>query len=95
MRSLSYIAAAGLWLAPFMGAYADEPVKGSKEPAVKKPAVRPAPKPKQEAHTCSGDYGTDVLFEDTPSDAAAQAKKDKKLVFVLHISGHFEDPKLT
>jgi hypothetical protein len=42
-----------------------------------------------------GDYGTSVLFEDTPKDAAAKAKKEEKLVFVLHISGHFEDPKLT
>ena len=29
---------------------------------------------------------------DTPADAAKQAKKDEKLVMVLHISGHFENP---
>jgi hypothetical protein len=56
---------------------------------VKKPA---APQP---AATCTGDYGTSVLFEDSPNDAAKKALKEQKLVFVLHISGHFEDPKLT
>jgi len=44
--------------------------------------------------TC-GDYGTQVHFEKTPSDAARKALKDEKLVCVLHISGHFEDPNLT
>jgi hypothetical protein len=44
--------------------------------------------------TC-GEYGTSVQFEDTPADAAKQAKKDEKLVMVLHISGHFENPGLT
>ena len=44
--------------------------------------------------TC-GEFGTSVHFEDTPSDAAKQAKKDEKLVMVLHVSGHFEDPNLT
>jgi hypothetical protein len=42
-----------------------------------------------------GKHGTEVAFVDTPSEAAAQAKKDQKLVFVLHLSGHFEDPKFT
>jgi hypothetical protein len=32
---------------------------------------------------------------DTPSEAAAQAKKEGKLVFVLHVSGNFEDPRFT
>jgi hypothetical protein len=49
--------------------------------------------PKPEA-PC-GEYGTSVHFEDTPADAAKQAKKDEKLVLVLHVSGHFEDPGLT
>lgn len=47
------------------------------------------------AETCSGDFGTSMLFEDSPSDAAAKAKKEGKLLLVLHVSGHFEDPKLT
>jgi hypothetical protein len=51
------------------------------------------PPDKPEA-TC-GKYGTSVEFVSTPSEAAQQAKKEQKLVFVLHVSGYFEDPKLT
>ena len=43
--------------------------------------------------TCG--YGTTIDFVDTPKEAAAQAKKEQKLVFVLHVSGHFEDPRFT
>jgi hypothetical protein len=42
-----------------------------------------------------GKYGTTVEFLKTPSDAARQALKDEKLVFVLHVSGLFEDPDFT
>jgi hypothetical protein len=42
-----------------------------------------------------GCYGTTIDFLDTPKEAAAEAKKQEKLVFILHVSGHFEDPKLT
>jgi hypothetical protein len=45
--------------------------------------------------TCSGDYGTAVHFVKTPSEAARQALKDEKLVFVLHVSGLFENPDFT
>ena len=44
--------------------------------------------------TCAS-HGTAVDFLDTPSEAAKQAKKDGKLVFVLHVSGNFEDPRFT
>ncbi len=50
--------------------------------------------PDKEEAVC-GDYGTSVQFEDSPVDAARQAKKEGKLVMVLHISGHFEDASLT
>jgi hypothetical protein len=40
-------------------------------------------------------FGTSVNFVDSPSEAAQQAKKDGKLVFVLHVSGDFEDPRFT
>jgi hypothetical protein len=42
-----------------------------------------------------GSCGTSVDFVDTPKEAAALAKKEQKLVFVLHVSGHFEDPRFT
>ena len=54
--------------------------------------VKPEKKP---AATCSGDFGTSLVFEDSPSAAARKAKKEQKLVMVLHVSGHFEDPRFT
>ena len=42
-----------------------------------------------------GACGTAVEFLDSPKDAAALAKKEEKLVFILHVSGHFEDPRFT
>ena len=53
-----------------------------------------AKSPAAKAPTC-GEYGTSVHFEDTPADAAKKAKEDEKLVMVLHVSGHFEDPQFT
>lgn len=40
-------------------------------------------------------FGTTITFVDTPKEAAAQAKKDEKLVMILHVSGNFEDPRFT
>jgi hypothetical protein len=52
-----------------------------------------------EGPACTGcgkeTYGTSVKWKGSPSEAAAQAKKEEKLVFVLHVSGYFEDPKFT
>lgn len=42
-----------------------------------------------------GKHGTSVAFVDNPSEAAKLALKQEKLVFVLHISGIFEDPSCT
>ena len=57
-------------------------------------ADKVAPSKPATAETC-GEYGTSVHFEKTPSEAARKALKEEKLVFVLHISGHFEDPDFT
>jgi hypothetical protein len=45
------------------------------------------------AESCG--HGTKLDFVDSPKEAAALAKKEQKLVMVLHVSGHFEDPGLT
>ena len=54
---------------------------------------------RDEAPTCKTcgkqTYGTSVVWAGSPSDAAEKAKKEEKLVFVLHVSGYFEDPKFT
>ena len=55
----------------------------------------PAKKAKPAEPTCTGEHGTNLHFEKSPSDAARKALKEEKLVFVLHISGHFEDPDYT
>jgi hypothetical protein len=49
---------------------------------------------KEDKPSCSN-HGTTIDFLDTPKEAATQAKKEKKLVFVLHVSGNFEDPRFT
>jgi hypothetical protein len=64
-----------------------------------RPALPAQPAPpkkveKTEGATC-GAFGTTVEFADSPSEAAKQAKKEEKLVFVLHVSGNFEDPRFT
>ena len=50
---------------------------------------------KQKSEGTCGSFGTTVEFVDTPSEAARIAKKEEKLVFVLHVSGNFEDPRFT
>ena len=40
-------------------------------------------------------YGTTIQWMGSPAEAAKKAKEEKKLVFVLHVSGNFEDPKFT
>ena len=57
-------------------------------------AVAVEKNPYKPADKC-GEFGTSVHFEDSPAAAAKQALKDEKLVLILHVSGHFEDPKLT
>lgn len=42
-----------------------------------------------------GEYGTSVIFADSPADAAKQALKEEKLLFILHVSGLFEDSDFT
>jgi hypothetical protein len=40
-------------------------------------------------------YGTAVEFLSRPAEAARQALREDKLLFVLHVSGNFEDAKFT
>jgi hypothetical protein len=72
----------GLCLAFLVGAAAGSEVKG-------KPGAPPAEK------AGCGSHGTTIEFVDTPREASKEAKKAGKLVFVLHVSGHFEDPRFT
>jgi hypothetical protein len=40
-------------------------------------------------------FATKILFHPTLADAAEEARKSKKMLFVLHISGDFDDPGFT
>jgi hypothetical protein len=40
-------------------------------------------------------FGTQVAFAGSPAEAAHLALKERKLLFVLHLSGNFEDAKFT
>jgi len=60
-----------------------------------RPVTPNAVKEVTEATPTCGKHGTTVEFLDTPQAAAKQAKKEGKLVFVLHVSGNFEDPRFT
>ncbi len=94
MRSPAFIMTAGFLLVPLVaggGKSAGDDARTGK-PLAAAPAAKE--KPKAETNGC-GNHGTALQFFDTPSEAAKQAKKDQKLVFVLHVSGLFEDPKLT
>lgn len=59
------------------------------------PGLLPAADKKEAEESSCGNHGTAIQFLDTPREAAAQAKKEEKLVLVLHVSGNFEDPEFT
>lgn len=80
MRRVLLFTAAGLFAALGLPSAA-----GARDSVV---AKKPAP-------TSCGDHGTAVKFFKGPSEAARAALKEEKLVFVLHISGLFEDPDFT
>jgi hypothetical protein len=86
MRQLLLRTAAGLCLVPLVG-----PVWVR---AAEPPKVDPLSDLTKKAEGC-GSFGTSVEFQESPSAAAKQAKKEQKLVFVLHVSGNFEDPRFT
>ena len=83
-----FLSIAGLCLAPILGlalAHGGEPGKP--------PPGNPFDQKSEE--TSCGKHGTTVAFEDNPVEAGKKAKKEEKLVMVLHVSGLFEDPNLT
>ena len=88
MRGMLWLAAAGLAPALWLMNTPGSALKG--EPARAAAPAKPADK--DDESSC---HGTALHFVATPSEAAQQAKKEQKLVFVLHVSGHFEDPSLT
>jgi hypothetical protein len=88
MHRLLLRTAAGLCLASLAG------LAVAGDPGAKGRPTTPGGKATPGEPTC-GNHGTSIDFVDTPSEAAKRAKKEGKLVFVLHVSGHFEDPRFT
>ena len=58
-------------------------------------AIAPLARAADSAEGVCRSFGTKVEFVSTPSEAARLAKNEQKLVFVLHVSGKFEDPRFT
>jgi hypothetical protein len=102
VRILAFSAVAGLAFAWALGPQSGQAAELKSDASGKVPVnliAKPKPKPvpvaaPKEGETC-GDYGTTIQFVDSPKEAAKQAEKEAKLVFVLHVSGVFEDPNLT
>lgn len=46
------------------------------------------------ADSC-GEFGTSVIFAESPAEAAKEAVKEEKLLFILHVSGLFEESEFT
>jgi hypothetical protein len=64
----------------------------------------PLPKPQTDAKSIRFEqhaapkcqkYGTSVEFHGSQTEAARAARRDGKLLFMLHISGNFEDARFT
>jgi hypothetical protein len=52
---------------------------------------QPAAIPAEKDNTC----GTKIQFQSSPTAAYKKARAESKLVFILHVSGNFEDPQFT
>jgi hypothetical protein len=62
--------------------------------------VQPLPRPPEDvveaSEACAGQtYGTGVTFLSDPAEAGRRAGRSGKLLFVLHISGNFEEAQFT
>jgi hypothetical protein len=82
-------------LVPIQQAPGARPVPTADDPAPRGPSLPASEVLPKEATATYETYGTKVSFSSDPTDAAQKALKDRKLLFVLHLSGNFEDSKFT
>ena len=89
----------------------DKPLPKFRAPAVAEDGKAPAIKPKEDvkpaaakadvvpalqpAAVCAANLGPNIQFVKDPPEAFLQARKEKKLVFFMHLAGNFEDEKFT
>ena len=64
-------------------------------PPLPPPPREPEPAAEGAAPANGETYGTNVVFMNNPAAAAESARRDDKLLFVMHISGNFEDSCFT
>jgi hypothetical protein len=69
------------------------PARPARSPAL--PALPASERLLADAPPDFKNYGTQVDFLDGPAEAAQVAVRERKLCFVLHLSGNFEDAKFT
>lgn len=58
-------------------------------------APNPSPDRVKEDDHPTDTYGTRVAFARTPAEAAGRAGREGKLLFLLHVSGNFEEARFT
>jgi len=74
------------------------PLPGMPAEPTPEPTPTPAPQPTlldPAAAAPCGRFGTAIEFVRSPSVAFDRAARERKLVLVLHLAGHFEDPGFT
>src|SRR5262249_50698882 len=85
-------AAAGFLVAAVLGLVVIIQFARSQLPSVAAPSAEQAPKASSYIpERC----GTRVEFVRSPAEAAQRAHSDQKLVFLLHVSGNFEESRFT
>ena len=73
-----------------------DPVPQAVAVSIPNPKNDPPPAPPADAPVpACQNFGTAVAFRNSPVEAARQADKNQKLLFVLHVSGNFESDCFT
>jgi len=72
-----------------------EVVVAAAAPERKPEAAFDVPAAPQKAAICSANLGTQITFVKDPPEAFKRAREEKKLVFLIHLSGNFEDREFT
>ncbi len=91
---------------PAPGPVAEPVLPPPEEPALTEVVAATAPERKpepafealavpQKPAVCPANLGTQITFVKDPPEAFQRAREEKKLVFLIHLSGNFEDKEFT
>jgi hypothetical protein len=81
--------------APAAAPRAPEPPAAEEAPEPPPPPAAPQLPASTEPRPAGQTYGTRVTFLPSPEEAMRVAQRERKLVFVLHVSGNFEESCFT